>query len=394
MWLLEPDTLNQFREVVKNGWQPTAEQQSEVVALFGSNSDGTPKILTKAGRHARIAVTGVLTQSPNIMALFFGGGNTLYPEIQRAAAQADADEDIDEIEFFIDSPGGSVDGLFDTVAALQTIKTKTVAKVGAKAASAGYILAAAANEITATNRASAVGSFGVAVDLMFRADVERVSITNTASPDKRPDLQTEEGQAVVREHLDALYDLFAESVASGRKTTVETINAKFGAGRMFLADEAQRRGMIDRVDGTPSLRVVEPQTTTAAQGGTEPEAIDMDLEKLKAQHPDVYAAAVKVGADSERDRVTAHLTMGEASGDMATAVAAVKDGSDMTASLQAKYMAAGMNRSDINKRGEESDAAAAAAAAAAGAAAGETAGDEDAGDRVASEVEALMGVGV
>ena len=86
----------------------------------------------------------------------------------------------------------------------------------------------------------------------------------------------------------------------------------------------------------------------------------MDLQTLKAQHPDVYAAAAQEGRDQERDRVNAHLTMGEASGDMKTAIGAIGDGSAMTATLQAKYLAAGMNRSDVQAR-QDDDAEAGAA---------------------------------
>ena len=81
----------------------------------------------------------------------------------------------------------------------------------------------------------------------------------------------------------------------------------------------------------------------------------MNLDELKAQHPELYAAVMKLGEASgvtkERDRAGAHLIMGEASGDMKTAMTAVKDGTEMTATLQATYMSAGMNRKDINARG-------------------------------------------
>ena len=86
----------------------------------------------------------------------------------------------------------------------------------------------------------------------------------------------------------------------------------------------------------------------------------MDLQILKAQHPAVYAAAVQEGTAQERDRVGAHLKMGEASGDMDTAISAVEDGSAMTATLQAKYMAAGMNRAAAQAR-QDDDAEAGAA---------------------------------
>jgi hypothetical protein len=78
--------------------------------------------------------------------------------------------------------------------------------------------------------------------------------------------------------------------------------------------------------------------------------------------------------------------MGEASGAMATAVTACKDGAAMTMTLQSEYMAAGMNRTDVSDRQDDD----------AGADAGDNAnlGDDqgDAGDTVASLVEQRLGV--
>ena len=107
--------------------------------------------------------------------------------------------------------------------------------------------------------------------------------------------------------------------------------------------------MIDEI-ATPSLKAVKTTNTTTATSGNKPEAINMDLNTLKAQHPETFAAAVQQGTEQERDRVSAHLMMGESSGDMKTASASIKDGSGMTATLQATYMTAGMNRSDVQGR--------------------------------------------
>lgn len=101
----------------------------------------------------------------------------------------------------------------------------------------------------------------------------------------------------------------------------------------------------------------------------------MNLQELKAQHPDTYAAAVAEGVAQEKDRVSAHLTMGEASGDLKTAIEAVEKGDALTASYQAKYMAAGMKNGQIGAR-QGDDAAAAAALA--GVTPGATATDQDA----------------
>ena len=110
--------------------------------------------------------------------------------------------------------------------------------------------------------------------------------------------------------------------------------------------------MIDGIVGI-GLRVVE-ETQATADGGSE---AMMDLEELKAQHPAVYKAAAAEGAMQERDRVGAHLTLGEKSGDLKTAFAAIRSGDDLTMEIQAQYLAASMNRADTAERQAESDEA-------------------------------------
>ncbi len=89
----------------------------------------------------------------------------------------------------------------------------------------------------------------------------------------------------------------------------------------------------------------------------------MDLEKLKAEYPALYQAVIaegtKIGIEKgvtqERDRVGAHLIMGEASGAMDVAIKAAKEGTEMTATLNAEYMAAGMNKKTADATQEDSD---------------------------------------
>ncbi len=86
----------------------------------------------------------------------------------------------------------------------------------------------------------------------------------------------------------------------------------------------------------------------------------MDIEKLKAEHPGIYAQAVAVGVDQgvsqERKRCDAHLTMGKASKDMPLAVQCITDGVEHDAASNAKYMASQMNSTAIDDRAGESEA--------------------------------------
>lgn len=76
----------------------------------------------------------------------------------------------------------------------------------------------------------------------------------------------------------------------------------------------------------------------------------MDLKMLEKEHPEIYAQAVEVGVTQERERVSAHLTLGEASGDMALAITSINEGAEMSATLNAKYMAAHMKNREIQNR--------------------------------------------
>lgn len=355
-WLLAAEVRNAIEQARASGLTPPLQAQVEYEARFGAGGPDGSRILGVAGDVAEVRVAGVITKAPDLLAMLFGGGNTTWPEIVAALASADADPDIKRIELRIDSPGGSVDGMFDAIAALQAVKKPTRAVVHNVAASAAYGFASQADEVVAANRAARIGSVGIIAG--YQIDPTVVKVTSTAAPNKNPDVTTEEGRAVVREELDALHALFVESIAAGRKTTPEKVNAEYGQGATLLADEALKRGMIDAVAGTKPLQLVKPATTTRA-ATAEQENI-MDLSTLKAQYPAVYAEAVGEGVAKERDRVSAHLVMGEASGDMKTAIGAVKDGSEMTATLQASYMAAGMNRADNGNRAADEAAAAAA----------------------------------
>ena len=386
MWLLEAGVRQAIEQAQRAGTLPTAQQQADFETRHViSASESSSRVLTIAGETAEIEVKGVLTPKPSFLAMLFGGGNTTYGEIISALAEADANPNVKEIILAIDSPGGHFDGLFETLDAIEATAKPVKAEGTNLVASAAFAIASKAATITATNKAVRIGSVGVVAT--FQVFEDEVTITSTNAPKKRPDITTEAGKAVVREELDAMEDIFIEAIAEGRGLSTNKIIADFGQGATVLAGEALKRGMIDTVAGTPLTVVRNANSTTAQQdGGNQPEAGKMDLKELMAQHPDVYQAAVQQGIEKERDRVGAHLMMGESSGDVKTAFGAIREGAEMTATLQATYMTAGMNRSDIAGRQVDDDDATAGDTA--------TASDDqgDAGEDVASLVESKLGV--
>jgi ClpP class serine protease len=385
MWLLEASIRLAMQQAQQAGITPTVEQQLNFEARFASDETGqSSRILTIAGDTADIVIHGVITQKPSFMAMLFGGGNVTFPEINAAIAIAEQDENVKETRLLIDSGGGHFAGLFDTIAAIQGAKKPITAICSNVCASAAFAIATQADTVLAANKAVRIGSVGVAVDIETSDNI--VTITSEKAPKKRPDVTTPEGVAMVQDELNDLHAIFVDAIAEGRDTTVDKVNANFGQGATFLTDKALKAGMIDGIVGA-KLAVVKTSKPKAADSGNQPETQIMDLNTFKAQHPAVFQAAKDEGKNEERDRVSAHLTMGQQSGAMDTAVKAAMEGSAMTMTLQAQYMSAGMNRNDVANRQDDDQNADA------GDNLNASESNEDAGASVADILEAKLGLG-
>lgn len=343
MWLLEKAVLEEMQSAVSSDVRPSVQDQID----YESKMDGRASqiIGNVSGGVARIPVQGLLTDAPNLMARFMGGGNTTYAEIRASLVAADQNPKVEKIILDVDSPGGMASAEWvETMDALAAVSKPTEAIIGSVGASAAYGIASQTDTISAKNRMSRIGSIGVMATVRVSENVVKVASSN--APKKVPDVTTEEGQALVRENLDQIEKIFIDAIASGRGVSVEEVTSNFGRGGTVLASEAVDKGMIDTI-------VSHTTSNNTASGGIKTEAQTMDLNKLKIEHPDVFAAAKLEGVTAERDRVEAHMIMGQTSGAMDTACEAIKDGSEMTQSLQAKYMAAGMNKSNVEARDED-----------------------------------------
>ena len=344
MWLLTQaawDLMVQWRtnQIELN------DERIEAV-LDKSSSPGALIVANKAGV---IHIEGILTQKRDWGAMFFGGGNTLYPDIISSLAEADADPEVERIILQVgESPGGNISGMFKTMEAIRATSKPVDAVVADMAASATYGLVSQADKITVANNMTAVGSVGVAQ--AFLVFDELVEIASTHAPKKRPDVSTEEGKAVAREVLDEIETPFIDAIAQGRGTTPEAVKQDFGQGALVLSQRAKRMGMIDAI--APKI-----QPTAAISGDNTMEVIAMDLQELMAKHPEIYKAAVqegkKQGIDQERKRCNAHLVHGKASGDFDGAIKAVESGAAYDMEAMAAYNAAALDRQTIDARTQD-----------------------------------------
>lgn len=372
-WLLAPETFARMDEAWRrlDASAIAAAHADELARVEAREGGASPAGLSIVRGSAEIRVEGVLTKKPDWFARFFGGGNTAYTDLRRALAVAAGDPTVKTITLAIDSPGGAVDGLFETLDAIAAVRAsgKTLRVRGENALSAAYAIAAAAGTIEAVSRGSLFGSVGTVASFFVSPNI--VHVTNSESPSKRPDVTTEEGKAEVVKFLDQAHDEFVRSIAKGRGTSAKLVTETFGRGASFMAANALALGMIDRI--SPPPRAVTSKGKAMGASAEENEDARASAASIEA--------AVQRGVTQERDRVLAHLTMGEQCGAMSTALEAIRAGTGMTMELNARYITAGINRSDSSKRQTESNAAGAVVD---GAGTSPAAAGPDLGDQVVS----------
>lgn len=165
-----------------------------------------------------------------------------------------ASKEVEGIMLLINSPGGSVGGLFETCEYIKSAsKTKPIwSHVTAMGCSAAYALASSCQKIGAT-KTSEIGSVGVMCEC---CDVEKTSekfgwftkiFRSKNASKKNLSPMTKEGEKDLQEKLDFYEDCFYSHLSETRGIDKEKCIADFGNGAVFLAEEAQSRGMIDDV---------------------------------------------------------------------------------------------------------------------------------------------------
>lgn len=247
-WLLSHSALQQrVARTIREARTPLPAAPPQRVAAADK-----PRALDVQGKTAVIRVEGVLTAAPDLMAELYGEPNTTYPDLRAALASAMADPSVRDVSWVIDSPGGQVDGLFALLDDIEDAKAsgrKPMKAIGVNAQSAAYGIAAAVGEIHAASRTSMFGSVGVATSGFVSGGMcgTVVDLTSSDAPDKRPNLATAEGKAVVVRELDQIAEEFMSSIARGRGTTRDAVAAGYGRGASMLARHALAAGMIDHV---------------------------------------------------------------------------------------------------------------------------------------------------
>ena len=351
MYLASNDVIRQVRSFDMNAI--SADMRTKYEAGIAQDGQSNSRILSVSGNVATIAIAGVLTHSYGFMTWLMGG--TAYTDIMSAMQMAELDPEITDIRIKMNSGGGQVSGLFDLIAQMQSMKTPMTCEVSGMCCSAAYAIASQCDSIVTASEGEGIGSIGIVVEAYIDENVK--SITSTNAPNKRPDASTEEGVAQIRAELDAYEDLFIEAIAAGRGTNTADIKANYGQGSVTTARNALKSGMIDAIASQSGTASAGTQTNLTAQGETEHNLTAnseevMNKAELQAKHPELYAEikneGIQAGKTQEQERVSAFAELGEASGAGELAMACIKDGTEHSASINAKFMAAQMKNNSLS----------------------------------------------
>jgi protease-4 len=172
--------------------------------------------------------------------------------------QARYDKAVKAVVLRVDSPGGSMfasELILREVQALRKAGKPVVVSMSTYAASGGYYISAAANQIFASPT-TLTGSIGVfSVVPTFQRTLEKIGVkvdglgTTPLAGSLRVDRPLDEAaRRILQTSVDHAYDEFLHRVAEGRKKSVEDVD-KIAQGRVWAGVDAQRIGLVDHLGG-------------------------------------------------------------------------------------------------------------------------------------------------
>lgn len=365
LWAVHPAVLEQYKNFEKTSLSEISLSDGNDFDAKLAQLDGED--LTIVDSIAIIEINGLLRDRPSMLSFLFNNNFTTYSSIARDIQIANDQESVKQIELRVNSPGGQLDGLFDLLDVIKSNTKPIEAVVFGMADSATYGIVSQADKIIANGPISEIGSIGIAQTYLLFDD--KITITSMDAPNKRPDVKTEAGEAVVRAELDEKHQEFVKIIAegrtaaTGRQFTEAIVNSDFGRGGTMLAEAGLSAGMIDEIKPSPE-RVSNSkffQNSGSASQGTgsikTQKNKKMDLTELKQQHPQVYADAVAAGVAQERERVQALVETGKQCGKIDYAIECIANGKCVTQpTVAGAFLAAQINTGDQDNRDSDNPA--------------------------------------
>ncbi len=216
-----------------------------ILALFLSPQSGRSARFSLGAKVGVIEISGVITSAS---------------EIIEDLRDFEEDSAIKAIVLRIDSPGGSVapsQEIHDAVKKTAAIKP-VVVSMGSVAASGGYYIAVAAQQIVA-NPGTMTGSIGVIMEfanyeeLLKKIGWQNIVVKSGRFKDigspNRP--MSAADQQLLQAMIDDVQSQFVDAVAQGRNLSLEEVK-EVADGRIMTGRQALAAGLVDKLGGLES----------------------------------------------------------------------------------------------------------------------------------------------
>lgn len=261
-WAVEEDTLSLISEVISRHISGEKLSADEIRARIGGDKSEGSQYMVTANGVAVIPIQGVISKRASLVKDVSVGAGTSIEEIKNDLNAALADPAVKSIALDVDSPGGSVDGVAELSDMIYNARGKKpiCAFADGQMASAAYWIGSAADKIYASQGAD-VGSIGVysVVKDMSRAYKNAGVDTHVIKAGKHKAAghplkqMTEEDMGVIQKKVNAHYKMFTDAVRRNRGMSADQVN-QAATGECFMADEAQKLGLIDGIDTIESMQ--------------------------------------------------------------------------------------------------------------------------------------------
>jgi len=242
-WSIAPDWARIF-----TGWAGMEDFNPQAIVTQAGERFGTGMTRTSVRDGVGIMqVRGPLFAHENFMSYFFGFDT--YESLAADFQNLMNDPKVQGVVLNFHSPGGTVAGGSDLASMIydaRGMKPKgIVARAGGDMASMAYWLGSSAEQVHVASTGM-VGSIGTVIQFQ-QEEPGTVTIVSDQSPRKRVDPSTLEGQADLKNTLNALSSVFISQVARNRGVSEDVVLSDFGKGGVLVGQAAVDIGMADRV---------------------------------------------------------------------------------------------------------------------------------------------------
>jgi len=255
-WAIIPEKLIEIQNIYFTHLRGEKIDIKAIEAQIGKPLNNKKKTYQVIEGVAIISVEGVLAKRANLFMDISGG--TSMQLLERDINVAMEDPDVKSLLFYIDSPGGTVDGTQELANHIHSLKGRKPMTSYAESlmGSAAYWIGSAADEIVMSGDTTQVGSIGVvATHIDVSKAEERIGVKTTeivAGKYKRIASQyaplSEEGRATIQDIVDHVYSIFIRDVARNRGVSEEKVLGNMADGRIFLGQKAINAGLVDRME--------------------------------------------------------------------------------------------------------------------------------------------------